>query len=71
MSSDTHLSASTVDTRTHRTLWFGCESLVTTHLYVETDLAMKERALVKLDEQDDSLQCYRAPDTPIDFLKTL
>ncbi len=32
---------------------------------------MKERALAKLHEPDTSLQRYRAPDTLIDFLKTL
>lgn len=52
-------------------LWLGHESPVTTHQYVEADLAMKERALAKLHEPDTSLQRYRAPDSLIDFLKTL
>ena len=52
-------------------LWLGHESPVTTHQYVEADLAMKERALAKLHEPDTSLQRYRAPDALIDFLKTL
>ncbi len=52
-------------------LWLGHESPVTTHQYVEADLAMKERALAKLHEPEAKIQRYRAPDTLIDFLKTL
>ena len=52
-------------------LWLGHESPVTTHQYVEADLAMKEKALAKLHEPDTTLQRYRAPDSLIDFLKTL
>lgn len=32
---------------------------------------MKEQALAKLDEPDAALQRYRAPDSLIDFLRTL
>ena len=52
-------------------LWLGHESPVTTHHYVEANLAMKERALAKLHEADAKIQRYRAPDSLIDFLKTL
>lgn len=52
-------------------LWLGHESPVTTHQYVEADLAMKERALARLHEPDAKIQRYRAPDTLIEFLKTL
>ncbi|MEN8179419.1 MAG: tyrosine-type recombinase/integrase [Pseudomonadota bacterium] len=52
-------------------LWLGHESPVTTHQYVEADLAMKERVLAKLHEPDAKIKRYRAPDTLIDFLKTL
>ena len=52
-------------------LWLGHESPVTTHQYVEADLAMKERALARFHEPDAKIQRYRAPDTLIDFLKTL
>ncbi|MEF8722433.1 integrase [Candidatus Accumulibacter phosphatis] len=52
-------------------LWLGHESPVTTHQYVEADLAMKERALARLREPDAKIQRYRAPDTLIHFLKTL
>ena len=52
-------------------LWLGHESPVTTHHYVEADLAMKERALAKLHEPEAKIQRYRAPDSLLDFLKTL
>jgi len=52
-------------------LWLGHESPVTTHMYIEADLAMKERALARLHEPDATLQRYRAPDTLIDFLRKL
>lgn len=52
-------------------LWLGHESPVTTHQYVEADLAMKEQALAKLHEPNTALQRYRATDSLIDFLKTL
>ena len=35
------------------------------------DLAMKERALARLHEPEAKLRRYRAPDSLIDFLKTL
>lgn len=52
-------------------LWPGHECPVTTHHYVEADLTMKERALAKLHEPDVKIQRYRAPDSLLDFLKTL
>jgi len=52
-------------------LWLGHESPVTTHHYVEADLAMKERALARLQEPEAKIQRYRAPDSLIAFLKTL
>lgn len=52
-------------------LWLGHESPVTTHQYIEADLAMKERALARIHEPDARIQRYRAPDSLIDFLKTL
>ncbi len=52
-------------------LWLGHESPVTTHHYVEADLTMKDRALARLHEPDVRIQRYRAPDSLIDFLKTL
>ena len=52
-------------------LWLGHESPVTTHLYVEADMGMKERALARLHEPDSKILRYRAPDSLLDFLKTL
>jgi site-specific recombinase XerD len=52
-------------------LWLGHESPVTTHHYVEADLAMKERALSTLHEPEANIQRYRATDSLIDFLKRL
>lgn len=52
-------------------LWLGHESPATTHQYIEADLAMKTRALGKLEEPNTTLRRYRAPDTLMAFLKTL
>nr|WP_231480631.1 GyrI-like domain-containing protein [Thiomonas sp. FB-Cd] len=52
-------------------LWLGHESPATTHQYVEADLAMKERALARLQEPEAKPRRYRAPDSLIDFLRTL
>lgn len=52
-------------------LWLGHESPTTTHRYVEADLAMKEKALARLDAPDTRLRRFRAPDSLVHFLKTL
>jgi site-specific recombinase XerD len=52
-------------------LWLGHESPTTTHHYVEADLAMKDRALARLQEPDTKIRRYRAPNSLLDFLKTL
>jgi len=52
-------------------LWLGHESPTTTHQYVEADLAMKQRALARLHEPDAAIQHYKAPDSLMQFLKTL
>jgi site-specific recombinase XerD len=52
-------------------LWLGHESPITTHHYVEADLTMKDCALARLHEPDVRIQRYRAPDSLINFLKTL
>jgi hypothetical protein len=52
-------------------LWLGHESPISTHQYVEADLAMKERALGRLQEPDATLRRYKAPDSLIEFLKRL
>lgn len=52
-------------------LWLGHESPTTTHQYVEADLTMKDRALARLQEPDSNIRRYRAPDSLLEFLKTL
>jgi site-specific recombinase XerD len=52
-------------------LWLGHESPSTTHMYVEADLAMKERALGRLQEPDTKLRRYRPPDRLVQFLRAL
>ncbi|WP_294264412.1 hypothetical protein [Propionivibrio sp.] len=39
--------------------------------YVEADLAMKEKALARLDPPDTTLRRFNAPDSLIQFLQTL
>ncbi|MCK4600539.1 tyrosine-type recombinase/integrase [Candidatus Bipolaricaulota bacterium] len=65
-----HLLQSGVDI-TVIALWLGHESPITTHLYVEADLSMKEKALRKL--QDPSLKSlrYQASDSILSFLESL
>ena len=65
-----HLLQSGVDI-TVIALWLGHESPTTTHQYVEADLAMKERALGRMQEPDAAIKRYKAPDSLIKFLKTL
>jgi site-specific recombinase XerD len=52
-------------------LWLGHEGTTTTHRYVEADLAMKEKALARLQAPDTKLRRYRAPDSLMRFLQTL
>lgn len=52
-------------------LWLGHESPMTTHQYVEANLAMKERALARLHEPAAKIQRYTAPDSLLAFLKRL
>lgn len=52
-------------------LWLGHESATTTHRYVEADLAMKEKALARLEEPDTKMGRYKAPDSLLRFLQTL
>ncbi len=41
-------------------LWLGHESPTTTHMYVEADLPMKDRALARLQEPDTQMCRYQA-----------
>jgi site-specific recombinase XerD len=52
-------------------LWLGHESPTTTHQYIEADLAMKEKALSRLQDPGIVARRFRADDSLLDFLKTL
>jgi integrase len=52
-------------------LWLGHESMNTTHRYVEANLAMKEKALARLEEPDTTLRRFRASDALLKFLQSL
>jgi site-specific recombinase XerD len=52
-------------------LRLGHESPATTHIYVEADLAMKERALSKLQPPRTKSVRYRPPDQLLQFLQNL
>jgi site-specific recombinase XerD len=52
-------------------LWLGHESPSTTHMYVEADLAMKERALARLSPPDVKAARYRPPKALMQFLQSL
>ncbi len=53
-------------------LWLGHESPSTTHGYIELDLAMKEKALARLEAPDIAVVTrYRPPDDLLRFLQTL
>ena len=52
-------------------LWLGHESPSTTHMYLEADLAMKERALGRLQPPAKSGMRYKPPDRLLQFLQSL
>jgi integrase len=52
-------------------LWLGHESPTTTHMYVEADLAMKERALNAVQPPRLKQKRYRPTDSVLHFLQTL
>lgn len=52
-------------------LWLGHESTTTTHRYVEADLAMKERALKRLEAPSTKVRRYKAADSLLEFLRAL
>jgi site-specific recombinase XerD len=65
-----HLLQSGVDL-TVIALWLGHESPVTTHGYVEADLAMKERALATIAPPATKRNRYRPTDAVLRFLESL
>ena len=52
-------------------IWLGHESPTTTHQYVEANLAMKEKALAKLQDPNSTPRRFRASDSLLEFLKKL
>ncbi len=53
-------------------LWLGHESSITTHRYVEADLAMKEKALARLQEPETQICRYHPTDDALmQFLQDL
>jgi site-specific recombinase XerD len=52
-------------------LWLGHESIQTTHIYVEADMATKERALSKLDPIGGKTGRFKPRDEVLAFLSTL
>jgi integrase/recombinase XerD len=52
-------------------LWLGHESPSTTHMYVEADLAMKERALKSIQAPKTAALRYRPADSVLQFLQSL
>ena len=52
-------------------LWLGHESPSTTHMYVEADLGMKERALARLKPPEIKPARYRPPKALMQFLQSL
>jgi site-specific recombinase XerD len=65
-----HLLQAGVDTDTIA-MWLGHESPATTHLYVEADLPMKERALRKVPEPAGRRAPFRPSDRLLAFLEGL
>ena len=52
-------------------LWLGHESPTTTHQYTEANLAMKEKALARMQEPEAAGRRFRASDSLLEFLKGL
>jgi site-specific recombinase XerD len=52
-------------------LWLGHESVTTTHIYLEADLAMKEKILAKTTPHQGCPGIYKPDDALLEFLKAL
>jgi integrase/recombinase XerD len=65
-----HLLQAGVDMATIA-LWLGHESIETTHVYIQTDLAIKEQALAKLNPVDGTMARFTADDPLLGFLASL
>jgi site-specific recombinase XerD len=65
-----HLLQAGVDLATIA-LWLGHERLETTHLYLEADLALKERALQRLTPLGPDACRFKADHSLLTFLDSL
>jgi integrase/recombinase XerD len=52
-------------------LWLGHESVETTQIYIDADLALKEKALAKTMPSSSKHQRFRAEDSLLEYLKGL
>jgi len=52
-------------------LWLGHESIETTQIYIDADLALKEKALAKTTSTSSRQRRFRAKDSLLEFLKGL
>jgi site-specific recombinase XerD len=52
-------------------LWLGYESIETTNAYVHANLAMKEKALEKVQPMDTSFRRFHADDRLLAFLESI
>ena len=52
-------------------LWLGHESIDTTHIYLDANMALKQEALAKTTPHADKAHRYRAEDHLLQFLSTL
>jgi site-specific recombinase XerD len=65
-----HLLQAGVDIATIA-LWLGHESIETTHMYLQADLAMQEQARAKLDPIEGKWKRFQADDPLLTFLRSL
>jgi integrase/recombinase XerD len=65
-----HLLQAGVDIATIA-LWLGHESIETTHMYLQADLTMQEKALEKLDPIEGGWKRFQADDPLLTFLASL
>jgi site-specific recombinase XerD len=65
-----HLLQAGVDIETIA-LWLGHEGIDTTHMYLEADLEMKEKALGKLNPIEGEWRPFQADDPLLEFLSSL
>ena len=52
-------------------LWLGHESIETTHMYLQADLATKERALAKLAPVEGTISRFKPAESLLAFLNTI